>query len=419
MESVSLAESPAKTVGLGGCQMPEPATRTQQVSLLVVVALLAILIVAMLVTQPLILRAVAQLPGLGDWAKRAALRDAGLSWLYEDGQLLEQPVLLERDGYRLSVLGYLADSLQTSLVYALEGPGSIESLDSFVNRVGVTFTGPDGLVSRWRSYPLATPIGVIFVQQGGPLVGETAVTVSLCGQTGAPFPSATITVSPGVKNVSSQQVLDQSQTQKGVSLSLHRLLRTPAIMVVELDSAQPVFIRPENVVLKSAGGSVAGVMQNSSYSQPQGDGSYRTSIAFDYVGRSELAQLTFNQLLITAPIDGPLLDPLGGQANGRIELGDFSAEVEASVDEAGVLNLHAHAAGYDQQFSPIIDWAAYQADGGLIEDEKVDRLYTVSEDMEPGEETQRLISRQEGLTVSSAKANAVRVPYGPFVFDLR
>lgn len=397
--------------------MSEQSEQPQRISPYVIAMGLALLAVTCLVLKPLAMRAATGMPGLGPWAKKAILREAGFEWLYRDGHLLEEPVKLERDGFELTVLGYLADPLQTSLVYALEGPGSAEGLDSFVGKAGVSFTGAGGVSGLWRSYPLATPLGVLFVQQGDPISGETKINVEMCGESGPPAVAQMAVVPATAVTVSADRIIEQTQSSNGCSVTLHRLLRTPAIMTVELISDKPISAYGSNPTLKAANGSVAGIVQNGCYSAPQADGTYLSRFAFDYVGAAILGELVFSQMLVSVPVDGPVFDPQLGQSAGSIHAAGFTSDVQV-LEQAGGLTLHVQA-GYEINMSPIADWYYYTADGQLIPEADVGQRFSINPELGPGEEVEQFYRRDDGPPITRVQAKAMRVPYGPYTFDLR
>ena len=112
-------------------------------------ALAALATIAMLVFfWPQAVKATTRLPLVGTWVQELVLRDAGLSWAYDNGFMENSQVSVSREGITLTVLGTVADPVQTTVIYLLDGwkpPGGELSGESRIYRT------PWRLESRLRS----------------------------------------------------------------------------------------------------------------------------------------------------------------------------------------------------------------------------------------------------------------------------
>lgn len=197
------------------------------------VTLAAVLTLLLFVFWPQVVRVSAQVPTVGDWVRMKVYKDAGIAWAYEHGYVSEHPVSASRNGVTLTILGIVADPIQTTVIYLLEGTDESPLID--IKTVG------GGLIAySWFSQQVKTPLGIVGMVHFDPLPqGKQQLKVET-KQLGLSIEMA-VTREP-VSRVAREYDLDFVQTVGKAKLRVNRFVYTPAQVRVEfniISSAYP------------------------------------------------------------------------------------------------------------------------------------------------------------------------------------
>lgn len=183
------------------------------------VTLAAVLTLLLFVFWPQVVRVSAQVPTVGDWVRMKVYKDAGIAWAYEHGYVSEHPVSASRNGVTLTILGIVADPVQTTVIYLLEGTDESPLID--IKTVG------GGLIAySWFSQQVKTPLGIVGMVHFDPLPeGEQHLKIET-KQFGFAM-DLTVSREP-VSRVAREHELDFVQTVGKAKLRVSRLIYTPA-----------------------------------------------------------------------------------------------------------------------------------------------------------------------------------------------
>lgn len=198
---------------------------------------------------PTAVRGAVDIPGLGVWIQQVALRDTGLEWAFEHGYMQGTVAQISKNGVKLRVLGVVADPVQTTVIYLIQGV-DMSANDSPAKPIRVGDeppTGPQrqqpGVVIRtvngqgassWYDSPLRTPIGLVGTTHTRPLVESTGeLELQLLLPDGS-HASLTLEVSrEEVSRLSQEYALNLSQEVDGTVVTVHKAVITPSQLAVE------------------------------------------------------------------------------------------------------------------------------------------------------------------------------------------
>ncbi len=194
------------------------------------VAAAVILAIFMLVTYwPQAVRASTYMPILGPWVQKLVLRDAGLNWAYENGYIKDSLVSAERDGVKLTILGAVADSVHTTVIYLVDG------LQADTTNVYIREVNGEGVAS-WTEPGSDTPLGKVGMAQTRALpAGENVLTVVL-RQGGNLSGDLEVNITLDREEISRlSQSFDLAfvDTVDGITVTARRVIYTPTQVMVE------------------------------------------------------------------------------------------------------------------------------------------------------------------------------------------
>ena len=189
----------------------------------------ALLVMVLFLYWPQVIRVSAQMPYVGDWVRQLVLKDAGLTWAYENGYMSESRVIAEKDGVRLTVLGTVADHIQTTVIYLIEGLN---------NQGAVSIDAINGnQVGSWQSPPIDTHLGKVGMIHTNPLPNGRhflTIRVRIESTTIASGPELNVEVSrEAISRLSQEFPLDYRKTADGVTVEARRVVYTPTQVLVE------------------------------------------------------------------------------------------------------------------------------------------------------------------------------------------
>lgn len=396
--------------------------------LAMVAAILFILLLLPAIT-PFALRVAADIPILGPWARKVVLTDAGQSWAWKNGYVLAAPIVLERDGYKLTVIGYMADPLQTSLIYLIDGPGLQEDMDEYQELCEVRLTGSKSNYLS-SSIPIRTPLGLLRVAQTSAAVatGEE-MTVSLV--VGGESESAKLWVTPEpVATLSSEQQVNQTVNVGGAPLTLRRIVRTPAQMMLEITCGQDFRVSFNPVVRLDNGETLRFNRDTQLYRPlPDGNGAY-VQLVFDPPRGANAIALELDEVFIPEEIEGPTIDPAQGLTEATINEGSVQVHLQVwensdarpgSDDLERGLSVQFSESGYQQSGNSGLRWDCYTAAGAVYDSDAIEINRTLG--IYPMDEGASLVEhfwrRDGGDPIVKVKVKEISLPYGPIVFDLK
>jgi len=203
-------------------------------------------------------------PLVGPIVTEIIMEDAGMAWAYEMG-LMQGPVAeLREDGLTLRILGVLADSRRTTVLYQVQGvasgapregqepPVRIGGREDRLagNRWGVdvhiaAVDGEGGFSST--PAPAETPLGLIGTVSTLPLPREEAELEVEFRVNGKAY-SLTVTASrAGTDPYSREVAVGRSQTIGGVTVAVESVIYTPAETIVRVREEKDGFYGPLQV----------------------------------------------------------------------------------------------------------------------------------------------------------------------------
>ena len=236
LSSAEIAERREWVVKLFPTDTPNPSPVKNRIfSQRWVVTLLATVILAimLMLNWPHVIWASAQVPYLGNWVQELVFKDAGLAWAYEHGYIDDKQVTAVRDGVKFTILGTVADPIQTTVIYLAEGMGA----DPHV----YTRRGDGDDVSSfswhaWNSKPISTPLGLLGMVHSEPLPqGDHDLVVQLQkgGNLKSDLALNIMVSSEPISKVSQEYVIDYQETVGNLSIKADRVVYTPTQIRVD------------------------------------------------------------------------------------------------------------------------------------------------------------------------------------------
>ena len=202
------------------------------------VALTAVLAVLLFAFFPQVVRASAQVPFLGDWVRQLIFKDAGLAWAYEHGYISKHQDTVSKDGFKLTILGTVADPIQTTVIFLVEGTDEIPPIGLW-SATSEIFT-----LYSWTNQQANTPLGFLGMVHTDPLppgeqqlkmeVKELGLTIDI--------PVTRELVS----RASQEYTLDFEETVGEATLKVHRLIYTPTQIKVEYNVFSSDYVAHSN-----------------------------------------------------------------------------------------------------------------------------------------------------------------------------
>lgn len=388
---------------------------------LVIVAAVLLFVFLVPSIKPFALRAAADIPILGPWARKVVLTDAGLSWAWQNGYVLPAPIVLEQAGYKLTVVGYLADPIQTSLIYLVDGPGLDDSLDEHQNLCEVGLLGASSAYTGVTS-PIRTPLGILRVAYTNAVApeGEQMIVYLKAGGDRA---STKLWVTPKqVASISSEQVVDRTVTVGDAELTLHRIVRTPAQLMLEL-WGKADFRVTMYPILRLDNGRTLAYGRNEMFYRPLPDGKGRfLQLVFDPPDGAEAVALELDEVLIAKQIDGPVIDPVEGLTEATLSEGAAQITIKAwkQLYERPGLAVEVLQSGYLHETVFVLEWDCYTAAGEVFDasSSEIDRAFRHSVEGDWSGNIEYFWRHEHAAPIVRAKVKQIMVPYGPVVFDL-
>ena len=177
---------------------------------------------------PQAVRASVNLPIVGQWIEQLMLRDAGLNWAYENGYMDGQKISTEKDGVKLTILGVVADPVQTAIIYLVEGLKSNDP-KAFISKI-------DGEgASSWASPAESSPLGMIGIAQTKALPGgdhELTIVLKEDGNLTSDLELKVIVSPDEISRVSKHYDLDYEATVEEVTVKAREVVYTPTQIMV-------------------------------------------------------------------------------------------------------------------------------------------------------------------------------------------
>lgn len=193
--------------------------------------LVACLLVAFMLTTywPQAVRASSRMPLIGPWVRELVLKDAGLNWAYENGYIQADQASVQRDGVSLTVLGVVADPVQTTVIYLVDG------LKNEFTHVAIRAVNGEGVAS-WFQPGIDTPLGRVgFTQAKALTEGDHELTVTLLkgGNLAADLEVNVFVKREENSRLSQSYALDYEVTVDGITVQAERAVYTPTQVMVE------------------------------------------------------------------------------------------------------------------------------------------------------------------------------------------
>lgn len=238
----------------------------------------AALVLALTVTFPSWAGAAAGWPLVGPIVTEIIMEDAGMAWAYEMGLMQGSVAELREDGITIRILGVLADSRRTTVLYQVQGAPVEPEASSEAQvppartdephgppvrnlwgvDVHITAVDGEGGFSSMPA-PTATPLGLIGTVSTMPLPREEAE-LELEFVVSGKKHSLTVRASRAATDQFSREVaVDRSQTIGGVTVAVESVIYTPAETIVRIREEKESFYGPlrvdpgEAVYLESGG----------------------------------------------------------------------------------------------------------------------------------------------------------------------
>lgn len=215
----------------------------------------AALVLTLGATFPTWAGAAAGWPIVGPVLTEIIMKDAGLQWAYDNGLIQGTLAEAQQDGLTFRILGVMADSRRTTVIYQVQGlpakgPDASKPIRAFglsrpqhrVDPVDVSISTVNGQGGFSSSSPgTETPLGLVGTVSTLPLETESAeleVTFRL------PDGEVRLTVPASraeTDKYSREVVVNQSQEIDGVKITLEAVTYTPAETVVRYVVEKPPF----------------------------------------------------------------------------------------------------------------------------------------------------------------------------------
>lgn len=308
--------------------------------------------VALLVVMaPIAVNGAVDFPGVGTWIQQAVLRDSGLSWAYENGYVKGTMAQSSLDGVTLRILGVVADPVQTTVIYLLQGVDTATRGEAEVPSVSITRVDRTGVAS-WSIPGNRTMFGQVGIVSTGPLAqGRSTLEVSLVSS-GTSRLSLTIEADrEELSRLATITDLNAVASLKGIEVVGQRLTVTPTQVVVEYTVSGGQFAQgliPEDMTLKLITASGQEITASSSHG-PVIDGVRHLRTVFDRpadLGGARLVMPTMakfeNAEVAWTLNNGQAVSEDAGSVSLRnVSIRDGQLEFEMVIDRsAEVWNFH-------------------------------------------------------------------------------
>ncbi len=387
----------------------------------------AVVITLLFSLAPQLAPLAADMPLVGPLVRQAILKDAGLRWAYDSGYVLQEPVRAQVGRYELTVVGYVADPIQTAVIVLVNGPDEELTRD----RVHPEAEVPDSLV--WVGMPERTALGNLYLIGSSPLPSagaEVQVRLRIEGERVEPGLDLFITPDP-IARVSTEKMLSLSVKQQGYRWEAERMVETPAQRMYELIHSRDLQITQAPILVTDQGEHAA---TNWGTAYGTADGEWRRPVVFDR-GPGQPMELRLAGLLRWQRLDLPLVIPLGNEQQFSVEAGPHSITVQvlrwpgsdaptASQSEVFLppgfdLSISVQAMGYEgYPNADLIDWQLRTSSGETL---RLQDLMEHGIGFSPSEDNEQLLHLRipGGATIQSFEVTRVAAPSDPVVFDLR
>lgn len=228
-----------KTEGGGLAAVPPPRKAPRRwVRWLGSVAAAAALMFTVGLTFPAWAGAAAGWPLVGPVVKEIIMRDAGLQWAYENGLIQETVAEITDGDITVRILGVMADSIRTTVIYQITGYTIDEASDKPIRTelmparpshvppsVSISKVNDQHRVS-WSNGQKRTPIGILGTASTGPLDGDFG-RVSVTARIGDRTLSTEFTVTRTAE-FAREVPVGLSQTHDGLTITVDSVIYTPA-----------------------------------------------------------------------------------------------------------------------------------------------------------------------------------------------
>ncbi len=218
---------------------PPVATQGRK-RVLLATAMVCTLLIALLLPGigPWLLRTGASIPGIDSYLKRIIYRDAGLDWAWEHGYLYGKGLELSNGQHKLSVLGYAADPIQTSIILLISGPEiDWDPEEDYAQPYQVFIADRTYL----RAPPIVTPIGllqVLHISPVEPAGEEVEVKLELNGEE---LIGHKLFITPeAISKVSTEQQIEVSGQVEDIVLRATRIVTTPGQVMIDVEANKPI-----------------------------------------------------------------------------------------------------------------------------------------------------------------------------------
>ncbi len=181
--------------------------------------------------MPQVMVSFADVPVIGEWIQRAVVQDAGLKWAYDNGYVLQDPIKLRQGEYEMTILGYVADPVQTAVITLVNGPNLRKNNGESLYHVLLGVPGS----ACWGHAPLITPLGELHVVYASPLPsGGSEVAVEMRMNRETLFSHQLFITPEPIAKASTEQPLMIAYENERYSYSIDRLIATPSQYMLEL-----------------------------------------------------------------------------------------------------------------------------------------------------------------------------------------
>ncbi len=238
----------------------------------------------LLLMAPIAVNGAVDFPGVGRWIQQAVLRDSGLSWAYENGYIEGTMAQTSLDGLTLRILGVVADPVQTTVIYLLQGVEAA-ARGGANNIPSVSITSVDGEgVASWTRPGNSTLFGQVGIVSTGPLTEDTSTLEVSLMSGGTSRLSLTIAAHrEELSRLASVTHLDALVRLEGIDVVGQSLTVTPSQVVVEYTITGGQFTQgmiPEDMLLSLVTDSGCEIRASSSHGTMR-DGTRYMRTVFD------------------------------------------------------------------------------------------------------------------------------------------
>jgi len=284
---------------------------------------------------PTIARGAADLPLIGPYIQQIAFRHVGLGWAFEHGYMQGTIAQVSKDGVTLKILGVVADPVETTVIYLLQGideattenEGAIVHITSVDGNGVVSWTNGGlartslGIIGTTHTRALANPTGIISIQTKLPQGDTMALSVSVSREE--------------ISKLSQEFPQVHEQVIDGITVKTTKAVLTPSQLMIDytMNGGHGVWgaTPREYRIHLSAGGE--------NYTQADGSGGYLDSVTNTWHLQAIFARpKTFEDIKLVIPalsttVDTSLEWSLE-QARATATNGDYSMELfDISVEE--------------------------------------------------------------------------------------